>query len=237
MSAWYAIRRADAVLGTDHSQEAATALRAFTGERATDLGLMPYRAIAISGNPVGQARGCANSNGCMLSPALWPEQAAVWYAAHEKHFWQRDWLAAGFREFPRGAHSPDWYFDVDAGPVIRGNGFAACAFGIAAARRQGRFDHAYPLSVEAVSLSWPLPVSLAIPRRVSDSANAPLLGEAAILFQLSAQPILPVTAHHRGALPAIVWFCLAIYVGGGLVLLRWAYLCLRPRERVTRSQD
>jgi len=231
MSAWYAIRRADAVLGTDHSQEAAAALRAFTGEHATVLGLMPYRAVAGSGEPLDQARGCANSNGCMLAPALWPEQAARWYAAHEKNFWQRDWLAAGFREFPRMQNSPEWYFDVDAGPVIRGNGFSACAFGVAAARRQGRFDHAYPLSVEMMSLSWPLPVGLAIPQLVSDSANAPFLGEAAILFQLTAQPVLPVAVHHRGVLPAIVWFCLAIYLGGGLLLLRWAYLSVRPRPR------
>ena len=73
-------------------------------------------------------------------------------------------------------------------------------------------------------MRWPLPVSLAIPRLVSDSADAPLLGEAAILFQLTTQPILPVAAHHRGTLPAIVWICLAIYLGGGLILLRWAYL-------------
>jgi hypothetical protein len=231
MSAWYAIQRADAVLGMDHSRAISDGLRAFTGKHATDLGLMPYRAVAISGEPVGPARGCANSNGCMLAPALWPEQAAVWYAAHEKHFWQRDWLAAGFREFSHATDSPQWHFDVDSGPVIRGNGFAACAFGVAASRRQGRFDHAYPLSVEMVSLSWPLPVALAIPRLASDSANAPFLGEAAILFQLTAQPILLVTAHHHGALPAIVWFCLVIYLGGGLILLRWAYLCVRPRER------
>jgi len=231
MSAWYAIRRADAVLGTDHSSQIADGLRAFTGTHATDLGLPSYRAVADSGEPIGPARGCANSNGCMLAPALWPKQAAVWYAAHEKHFWQRDWLAAGFREFPRAPDSPEWYFDVDSGPVIRGNGFAACAFGIAAARRQGRFDHAYPLSVEMVSLSWPLPGALTVPRLVSDSANAPFLGEAAILFQLSTQPVFPIAAHHRGALPAIVWICLAIYLGGGFLFLRWAYLCIRSRQR------
>ena len=37
----------------------------------------------------------------------------------------------------------EWTFDVDAGPVLAGFSPAANAYGVAAARAQGRFDHAY----------------------------------------------------------------------------------------------
>ena len=177
-----------------------------TAARAGPLGLPPYAAVSGTGQPFDGSRGCSNSNACMLAPALWPDTAREWYSSYEKSMWQRDWLAAGFREFPAGAPGGEWAFDVDAGPVIRGNGFAACAFGIAAARRHGRFDHAYPLSVEAIALSWPLPGGrLLIPRLVSNAADAPYLGEAALLFQFSAQPIFAPTRHHAGALPTIVF--------------------------------
>ncbi len=46
--------------------------------------------------------------------------------------------------------------DVDAGPVLAGHGFAACAFGIGAARANGRFNHAWPLSAEMLVTCWPL---------------------------------------------------------------------------------
>ena len=55
---------------------------------------------------------------------------------------------------------------MDAGPVIHGFGFAASGFGLAAARAHGRFDHAYPLSLEMIALSWPLPVVLNDPTAV-----------------------------------------------------------------------
>jgi len=196
------------------------------------LKLPAYSADSRSGLPHDPSRGCSNSNACQLAPFLWPQQAALWYAAYEQHFWQHDWLAAGFREFPREDTSKEWFFDVDAGPVIRGNGFAACAFGIAAARRNGRFDHAYPLSIEMVAMSWPLPNALLIPRRVSNAANAPYLGEAAILFQLTAQPLTAQSIrHHQGSLPALVWIVLAFYLVLGLQLLNWAYRTIRPRVK------
>jgi hypothetical protein len=236
LSAWYAIQRADAVLGTDHSQEIAAAARAFQSPQAGLLGLPPFAAESRTGRPLDGSHGCGNSNACMLAPALWPGRAAEWYAAYEQLMWQRDWLAAGFREFPRGYPGGEWYFDVDAGPVIRGNGFAACAFGIAAARRNNRFDHAYPLGIEAIALSCPLPGGrLLIPRLVSNAADAPYLGEAALLFQFSAQPVPPPiftpARHHHGALPAIVFVCLALYLGAGAMGLRTAYTVLRPRMR------
>lgn len=231
ISAWEAIRRADSVLGTDHSAQIAQALRAFTGERVGKLGLPAYLAYARTGQPADNSRGCSNSNACMLAPTLWPSTAKTWYAAYEKHFWQRDWLAAGFREVPHGTPGGEWFFDVDAGPVIRGNGFAACAFGISAARKNGRFDHAYPLSMEMIALSWPLPNGrLVLPRMVSDSQDAPFLGEVGILFQLTRQPSFPALTHHAGSVPAIVFFCLAFYLGTGTLFLLGAWRIIGPRR-------
>lgn len=233
ISAWYAIHQADAVLGTDHSREIEEGLRGFVGERAGLLGLPPFASDTRTARPLDGSHGCSNSNICMLSPSLWPEKSREWYAAYEKLMWQRDWFAAGFREFPVGYPGGDWYFDVDAGPVLRGNGFAASAFGIAAARRHGRFDHAYPLSVEAIAMSWPLPGGrLLIPRLVSNAADAPFIGEAALFSQFSAQPFFPPTRYHAGPLPALVFVCLGLYLLSATVFLRGAYKVLRPRRRI-----
>lgn len=233
ISAWEAIHRADTVLGTDHSPQIARALQAFTGDRAGRYGLPPYAVRATTGQRLDDSRGCSNSNACMLAPSLWPETAHTWYTNYEKTFWQQDWLAAGFREFPRGRVGGEWYFDVDAGPVVRGNGFAACAFGVAAARSNGRFDHAYPLSLEMIALSWSLPGGrLVLPRLASDSQSAPFLGEVAVLFQLTQQPVGSQTLrHHAGSVPMIVLFCLAFYLGGGLILVWGAIKIVRPHRR------
>ncbi len=230
MAAIAAIRRADAVLGTDHSAFVVRSLRAFTGAHAGALGLPPYAANAVLGTPFDASRGCSNSYMTLAAPSLWAEPAREWYRLYEQHFWQRDFLAAGFREFPKGPRSREWHFDVDAGPVLRGIGFAASSFGVAAARRNGRFDHAYPLTMEMLAASWPLPGGrLLIPRLVSDGEHAPLLGEAGILYQLAASPAPgTLTRHHRGPLPAIVFVFLAIYFGGAALFLRWSWRCAKP---------
>jgi len=232
VSAWAVIQHADEVLGTDHAPEIARAVRGFTGRCAGRFGLPPFSSASHDGKPYDDSRGCGNSNLCMLTPALWPAQAAEWYALYEKYFWQRDWLAAGFREYPLDDRGSDWSLDVDSGPVLRGNGFAACAFGIAAARRHGRFDQAYPLSIEAIALSWPLPGGrLLIPRLVSNVADAPYLGEAALMFQFSAQPLVTPLRHHTGPLPAIVFVCLGLYLTGGMLGLWMASEVIRPRRK------
>ena len=59
MAAIACIRRADAVLGTDHSAFISRSLRAFIGPRTTRLKLPPYMAEAETGAPFSEARGCA----------------------------------------------------------------------------------------------------------------------------------------------------------------------------------
>src|SRR5207244_457063 len=104
-----------------------------------------------------------------------PETAQQWYIRYEEHFWQEGRFFAGFREFPREASIPNWQlFDVDAGPVLAGYGTAASAFGIGAARVNGHFRHAYPLSAQALVASWPLPNGRLLgPSLLSNLSDAP----------------------------------------------------------------
>src|SRR5258707_6012616 len=71
MAALMCIKRADAVLGTDHSKSINRALRGFTGTRATRYQLPPYSASSGTGFSSSEARGCANSYMCLTSPELW----------------------------------------------------------------------------------------------------------------------------------------------------------------------
>jgi hypothetical protein len=117
--------------------------------------------------------------------------------------------------------------EVDAGPVLDGFGTAASAFGIAGARRNGRFDEAGTLSAEMVALSWPLPTgTLLTPRSVSHATDAPYLGEAGLLYFLTIEPRAGVSVVTGSHWPGLVYGALAFYFGvGGLLLwlaVRWA---------------
>src|SRR3569833_2831336 len=188
MAALMCIKRADMVLGTDHSKFIGRALRGFVGKNETRFHLPPYSANADTGVPSSDARGCGNSYMCLTAPELWPAQAKIWFTLYDASFWQKNAITVGFREFARDYPNSEWTMDVDAGPVIAGHGVAANAFGIAAARKNGRFDRAYPLSAEMLATIVELPNgALAIPRLLSILGDAPLLGEAAILWQIRIQ--------------------------------------------------
>ena len=222
------IRKADAVLGTDHTMFQAQAIRGFQGPLADSLGLVPYAGDARRGAAEGTSRGCGNSYVSIFSPGLWPAQAKKWYELYERHFWQERKGMAGFREFPKAMPGRDWYADVDAGPVISGFGFAASAFGIGAARVNGRFDHAYPLTAELYAASWPLPNrTLVLPRLLSNAADAPFLGEAAILFVLTRLPASGFSVTTGGSIPTVVYLGLAVQLVLGFGLLSWSLFSLR----------
>ncbi len=230
------IRRADAVLGTDHSRFVARSLRAFEGPMADDLGLVRFRVDLPSGAEVQPARGIGMSWALLFAPDLWPERARDWYARYEGTFWQDRGWAAGFREFKRETF-PEWTFEVDAGPVADGFGTSANAFGIAAARRNGRFDHAYTLSSQLVATSWPLPDgTLLAPRAVSHAADAPYLGEAAILYFLTVPPAEGVPIVTGGKTSGLVVLSLAVYFGvTALVAIAVGVRIARARRRGVRS--
>ncbi len=228
-----AIKRADAVLGTDHSAFCHRALRAFTGDRLDPATQLPvYLANPLSGHPFSPARGCSNSYGTTFGPEVWPDAARGWYALYEKHFWQHRLWAVGFREWPRGDVHGDWYFDVDSGPVIAGYGTSACAYGIAAARTNGRFDHAWPLSAEALAMSWPLPNgALAGARILSNASDAPYLGEAGMLFIFTRQPLPGFAEVKGGRLSGCVCVILCAYLAVAVILIWSAWRSVRQWRR------
>ena len=173
------IHKADKVLGTDHSLFVSRAIRGFQGRALDSRRLVPYAADAPRGEPIGPARGCGNSYVSLFSPDIWPEQARKWYDLFSQCYWQEAWTAIGFREFPKDMPGFDWYFDVDAGPILKGYGFAACAFGVGAARVNGHFEHVTHDHGTAryfvASPRW----DTVLPRLLSNAADAPYLGEAA----------------------------------------------------------
>jgi len=233
------IERADHVLGTDHSAFIARSRRAFTGAMADELGLVPFRMDLPSGAQVQPARGIGTSWILLFAPDVYGAATADdWYGRYERRFYQRRGWAEGFREYARGSADPEFTFEIDAGPVIDGFGTAASAFGIAAARRNGRFDHAYALSAQLAAAGWTLPGgTLLFPRLASHATDAPYLGEAAILCFLTVQPAPNATLVREGAIPGMARIGLVVFFGvpglawgAWLITLRNA-LRLRARGR------
>jgi len=239
------IRRADAVLGTDHGPFVRRALRAFSGSMLDACGLPPYLMDVKTAEHLGPSRGTGNSYVLIFAPELWPELAADWYARYETHFWQKAWWAEGWREYPRvldpkfGSYMDGRLaYDVDAGPIIAGFSPAANAFGLADATINGRLDHAYTLGSQLTAATWPLPDgSLLGPRLLSSQCHAPYLGEACILFFLSQTPHQGATIVTGGHRPGCVTIGYVFYFGTGLALLLAAGVGAWRYRRVTAHSD
>lgn len=219
-----AIRRADAVLGTDHSAFVARAIRGFEGESLDrHTGLPAYVVDSKSGRPEDSARGVGLSFMLIWAAELWPQTAESWYDKYERQFWQEGTWFAGFREFPRDI-DVGWFnmSDVDAGPVIGGYGVAASAFGVGAARVMGRTDQAYKLAAQALAVTWPLPDgTLLTPRILSNISDAPYLGESATLFALTRRNLAPLRGESHASPPASVYVGLGVLLGLGAFEVLW----------------
>lgn len=221
-AAWVCIQRADRVLGTDHSRFLARARRGFEGQMLDGAGMVPFVSDPDSGEQYQPSRGTGNSWVLLLAPELWPDKAADWYARYETHFWQDLGWAAGFREFSRELKNPEyeWGYDVDSGPILAGFSAAANAFGMAAARVNGRMDQAWILSSQVLAATWPLPNGQLLgPRILSSSGHAPYLGEACLLYLMVQTPAAGVPVVQGGHVPRCVYYGLAFYLVGGLLLL------------------
>lgn len=138
---------------------------------------------------------------------------------------------SGFREYARGTES-EWTFEVDAGPVVDSFGSAASAFGIAAARRNGRFDQAYALSTEVSAASYVMADgTMLLPRIFSHAADAPHLGEAALMYFWTVQPREDAVIVAPTNLPGLVWLGLFVYLG-----LPLGYAVYRLRKHLERGE-
>jgi hypothetical protein len=227
-----AIKRADKVLGTDHSKFVARAIRGFQDTRLDeDTGLPAYIVDSKTGRAKDSARGVGMSFMLIWAPELWPQTARDWYAKYEMHFWQQGRWFAGFREYPKGIDVGLFQFNaVDTGPVIDGYGFGACFFGIGAARAMGRPDHTYPLAAQAIVAAWPLPNGMMLGSRIlSYFSDAPYLGESALLFALTRRPVEISKVIDRGKLPWSVYagvllgISIGTYVIGATILRIWRW--------------
>ena len=217
MPAYAAIRRADILLGSDHSEVLERGIRAFQDNRLdSSTGLPAYNVDSETGYCLGPARGVGMSFMLIWAPELWPDTAGEWYGKYGEHFWLSNCLVSGFREFKKSNNtSKDWIIEVDAGPVLAGYGMGASAFGIGAARANGRMNHAYPLTALALAGAWRLPDgTLPVPRLLSNAIDAPYLGEAAVLFCLTRRPVLPIVQEAQGHIPLLVW----LIFGGALIV-------------------
>lgn len=230
------IRRADRVLGTDHSAFVARQLRAFHGDMLDKRGLIPYSMNVSTGHQLEPSRGIGNSYILIFAPDLYPDRAKSWHDLYEQNFWQERMLAAGYREFPKDLPYKDWTYDVDAGPVINGYGPAANAFGVAAARANGRFDQAYTLSSQVLAACWPLPDGGMLgPKILSSAAHAPYLGEASMLFMLTVQPAAEVVIKTGGRLPGMFYVGLLFFFGTGTFFIAASLSALRRWQRQKAS--
>jgi hypothetical protein len=214
------IRRADALLGTDHRAFAERERRAFSGTLVDAYGLPGYFAYPDTGTLEEPSRGIGNSYVLIYCPELYPDWTEKWYGNYMRGFWQERLGAAGLREYSRSIPGKEWFFDVDAGPVMAGFGPAANAYGVAAARANGRFDDAWTLSSQVLAASWPLPDGTLFGARIlSNAAHAPYLGEANLLFLFTTMPAPGTPIKTGGRMPPFVYGFLLFYFGLGLGVL------------------
>jgi hypothetical protein len=195
-------------------------------------GLIPYTVDSCTGEQFGPSRGVGNSYVLIFAHELWPDLAKRWYRLYEEYFWQSRWWAAGFREFPRDLPGCNWLYDVDAGPIIAGFSPAANAFGLAAAKVNGRLDHAFTLTAQVLTACWPLPDGTLLGARIlSNAGHAPHLGAACILFFLSQRTAVTADVTTGGHLPGLVFLGLLFYLGIGASIIASAAAGLRRWRR------
>ena len=215
------IKRADEILGADHSMFVKSALRGFQGNRLAPDTLLPaYNVDSRTGYGLSSARGIGMSFMLIWAPELWKEVAIDWYSKYKNLYWQGKWGMVGFREFPRKRVNTDWWMDADSGPVIGGFGVAATAFGLGAARANNYFNDAYILSSEVIVLSWPLlDGTLLGARLLSNVTDAPYLGETNLLFLLTRQPKLDNVNIIVKKIPALVYIVILLFFFVGLLYI------------------
>jgi len=210
-----AIRRSDKMIGTDHSLLANKLMRTLNGKARTRYGLPAFKINSRTMEFTELSRGCGNSGILIFAPELDLSIAKKWYKDYEKNFYQKNTLLVGFREFP--LDSPHSFSDVDSGPIISEYGTVATFFGIAAARKMGRFDQAIPMTQELLALSWPTPFGYLIPSLMSWlGTRSWVLGETAMLFSITRSSTGDSPTPNTDKTPGIVWIAFIFYASLGI---------------------
>lgn len=218
-----AIQRADRITGADHFALKSQLMRVLDTVALTKEGLPAYAIDSKTGLPASPARGCANSGILVFAPELDVGTAVKWYSQYEKHFWQTHRICRGFREFTRGYHHARR--DVDTVPIVAGYGSVASLFGIGAARSVGRMDHAVPLTMEVIALSWPTPFGSFIPSTLAYfGTGGGCLGDVALIFVMTRPALNQNVTPFTGDIPIIVWLALIFYLGIGILIVRDQWL-------------
>lgn len=231
-----AIQRAARLDGKQYDELAASLMAAFDGPLKTDEGLPAFQADSRSGRIIQGARGCANSGILLFTAELDPTIAGRWYDDYEKGFWKDNGWIAGFSEMPLAAD--DNFMDVDSGPVLFEVGSVSSAFGIGAAKTVGRYDHAAPLTMEAVACSWPTPFGFLIPGLMGRlAAESWSLGEVALLFSMTRTNATSETVPFDGHAPLVVWLLMLAYAGVGTFAVWFEIRSCRRMVRRFRSQN
>jgi hypothetical protein len=90
---------------------------------------------------------------------------------------------------------------------------------VAAARVNGRFDHAWPLAAQVLAACWPLPDGTLLGARIlSNAVHAPYLGEANLLFLLTQMPAPSQPIQLGGHMPLLVYVGFLFYFGLGALV-------------------
>jgi hypothetical protein len=227
-----AIRRAAKLDDANHDDLAAGLMASLDGSLRDAHGLPAFQVDSRMGRILQQSRGCGNSGILSFAAELDPQVATRWYQAYEKDFWKQAWWAVGFTEYPR--RSTQGGADVDSGPVVAEFGSVASAFDIGAAKTVGRYDHAAPLTLQAIACSWPTPFGPLIPGVMGSYAvDSWSLGEVALLFSMSRPARVVRSVPYAGVAPPLVWFLLLGYAGLGTLFIRTAIR--RVRRLLTYS--
>ena len=211
------LQRAAALLGEPVDDLPQIFMETVNARLLDDSGTPASRAEARTGRPTAPARGVTNSGLLLFAADLDAPIAAEWYTAYARGFWQENAWFSGFRETPKGG--PDAFQDIDSGPVVQGVGSAASAFGIGAALRAGRVDHAAPMTLQGVAVSWPTPFGFIVPGLMGKVAmDGWPMAEAALLFAWTRPAPPSSTTPWTGRTPPLVWAALAMYLLAGTII-------------------
>jgi hypothetical protein len=87
-----------------------------------------------------------------------------------------------------------------------------------------------------MALGFAVPLAngtLLVPRLLSNGAEAPVLGETALLYNMTRMPVDPASVKPAKGwnLPTAVWVILVVELGAGGLLMRAGWKMVRPKAK------